>query len=174
MSLAQSTTPPPTPAAEAAGSVRMPRALRWIAGGTITATALSVLAFAVWPASAADKARDDGEQLGNAVSALYAADTTAEVEAAVADVQVAVSETRAHAGDAVADQVDDQAEALSYAAEGFVGTLTADDEFTADVYQAELNYAVDDLTRQAEDFRSEGPEVQQAFWDGYESTLSVD
>jgi hypothetical protein len=64
-----------------------------------------------------------------------------------------------------------QEDALARAAEGFVGSRTTDDAFEADLYQAELDVAVDDLGSQAEDFRTTGPEVQQAFWDGYEAGL---
>jgi hypothetical protein len=49
---------------------------------------------------------------------------------------------------------------------------TSDDSFSVDVYQAELNTAVDDLAGQADDFRTTGPEVQQAFWDGYQDGLN--
>ena len=64
-------------------------------------------------------------------------------------------------------------DALDRAADGFVGTLTADDEFEQDLYEAELDVAVDDLTSQAEDFRTTGPEVQQAFWDGFDTGLDA-
>jgi hypothetical protein len=84
----------------------------------------------------------------------------------------AIADTRDHAGDAVANQVDDQADALSRAADGFVGVHTSDDAFSVDLYQAELNTAVDDLGDNAEDFRTTGPEVQQAFWDGYQDGLN--
>ena len=86
----------------------------------------------------------------------------------------AASDTRDHAGDAVADQVADQEDALARAADGFVGESHADDDFEAELYQAELDVAVDDLASQAEDFRTTGPEVQQAFWEGYETGLSGD
>jgi hypothetical protein len=169
MSVAHTT---PAPAAPAAGAGRRASYLRRICGGALGATALTVVAIAVWPASAADQARDDGERFGAAVNQLYAANSSAEVDAALSEVQAAAGETRTHAGDAVADQVADQEDALARAADGFVGSLTTTDSFEADLYQAELDIAVDDLTRQAEDFRSEGPEVQQAFWDGYETGLA--
>jgi hypothetical protein len=165
MSLAQ-TSPAPT-VAPARRSL-----LRGIAGGTALAAIAASVAIAVWPASAADQARDDGEQFGQAVSSLYDAQSTVDVDAALADIHTAAVETRDHAGDAVADQVAAQEDALARAAEGAVGSITADDGFEADVYQAELDIAVDDLTSQAEDFRTEGPEVQQAFWDGYETGVS--
>ncbi len=130
-------------------------------------------AIVAWPASAADKAREDGEQVGQAVSALYDAQTYEEADAALTDIRVAVSDTREHAGDAVADQIDDQADALSRAVDGFVGTHTSDDEWDADLYHAELHVAVDDLTSQASDFRVEGPEVQQAFWEGVDEGLAA-
>jgi hypothetical protein len=165
MSLAQTTTAPAVGAGR--GSL-----LRWIAGGTGVAAILATVAIGVWPASAADKARDDGEQFGQAVSSLYEAQSTVDVDAALADIHTAAVETRDHAGDAVADQVAAQEDALARAAEGAVGSITADDGFEADVYQAELDVAVDDLTSQAEDFRTEGPEVQQALWEGYETGVS--
>ena len=145
---------------------------RWIGGGSLAATALTVLTIAVWPASEADKARADGEQFGQAVAQLQNAQSTAEVDAALLDVRAAAADTREHAGDAVAEQLDDQADALYRAADGFVGVYAADDEFEQDIYQAELDIAVDDLTSQAEDFRTTGPEVQQAFWDGYDTGLA--
>jgi hypothetical protein len=50
--------------------------------------------------------------------------------------------------------------------------VTAEDDWDYDVYQWELEDAVDDLTSNAEDFRTTGPEVQQAFWDGYQDGLN--
>ena len=58
----------------------------------------------VWPASEADKARDDGEQLGEAVTQLYEADSQSEVDAALAEVDEAVTKSAEHGGDAVAEQ----------------------------------------------------------------------
>jgi hypothetical protein len=143
-----------------------------LAGGTSLAAILAAVTIAVWPASEAEKAYDDGERFGTAVAQLQSADTTDEVDAALTEMSAAVSDTREHSSDAVADQVDDQADALSRAADGFVGEHTADDSFEADLYQAELDVAVDDLTDNAEDFRTTGPEVQQSFWDGYEDGLN--
>ena len=171
MSLADTTT---APAAEAAGAAERKSLFAWIGGGTLAATALAVVAIAVWPASEADKARDDGERVGAAVNQLYYADSSTEVDAALTELDAAVADTREHAGSNVSDQVSDQADALARAADGVVGQVTADDEFEADLYQAELDIAVDDLTRQADDFRTEGPEVQQAFWEGYETGFSAE
>jgi hypothetical protein len=142
--------------------------------GLLVAATLVAATVALWPASEADKARDDGEQLGEAVTALYYAESSAEVDAALADVQDAVLDTRDHAGDAVYDHVAAQEDALARAADGFVGSRTADDEFEAEVYQAELDVAIDDLDRQAEAFRDQGPEVRQAFYEGYQDGLAID
>jgi len=157
-----------------AGSVPVTRSsvLAWIAGSTLLLAAIVAIAIAVWPASEADKARADGEQLGAAVSALYAADSSPEVDAALTELHAAASDARVHAGDAVADQVADQEDALARAADGFVGSRASTDDFEAELYQAELDVAVDDLANQAEDFRTTGPEVQQAFWEGYESGVA--
>jgi hypothetical protein len=144
--------------------------LRRIGGGALVVAAIVAIAIAVWPASEADKAREDGKQVGEAVSALYGATSAEEVDAALTDLDTAIANTREHAGDRVGSQVDDQADALSRAADGFVGVHTTDG-FDQDLYQAELDTAVDDLTTQADDFRTEGPEVQRAFWNGVEEGL---
>jgi hypothetical protein len=72
----------------------------------------------------------------------------------------------------VANQINDQADALNRAADGFVGTHTSEDAWDVDLYQAELNTAVDDLANNADKFANQGPEVQQAFWDGYQDGLN--
>jgi hypothetical protein len=158
----------PSPAARTAGGGRRESFVAWLIGGVLVAALVAALTVAVWPASEADKARADGERFGDAVAALYTADSADEVDAALTDVHAAAVDTREHAGDAVADQVADQADALDRAADGFVGTHTADSDFDQDLYQAELDVAIDDLASQAEDFQEQGPEVRQAFWDGYE------
>jgi hypothetical protein len=142
--------------------------LAWIAGGVVTAALLVALAVALWPASEADKARADGEQLGQAVSDLRDAGSEAEVDTALADIDAAVADAREHAGDEVSEQVSEQQDALARAADGFVGATTTDDAFDADLYEAELEYALDDLEGQAADFREQGPEVHQAYWEGFE------
>jgi hypothetical protein len=165
-----SAVPTTTPAPARTSKVASP--LRWIAGGGATAAALAALAIAVWPASEADRARDDGERFGAAVAQLQAADTTEEVDAALVELGDAASDTRAHGYDAVSSQVADQADALDRAANGYVGAVTTDDAFEYELYEAELDGAVSDLESDAEDFRTTGPEVQQAFWDGYESGVN--
>ena len=51
-----------------------------IIGGTLLALLVAgVVAIAVWPASETDKARDNGEQVGQAVNHLYNADSSADV-----------------------------------------------------------------------------------------------
>jgi hypothetical protein len=141
--------------------------------GTLCALAAAVLTIALWPASEADKARDDGEALGTAVSALYAADTAVDVDAALDDVEAALDDTRAHAGEQVDARANDAADALSRAAEGFVGMHTADSDWDAELYEAELDVALDDLEHTVEDTREHAPEVERAFWDGFDSTLAT-
>ena len=142
-----------------------------LVGGVLVVALLAAVTVAVWPESAADRARDDGEALGQAVGDLYYAETDAEVEAALTDIDSAVADTREHAGDELASQVEDQADALSRAADGFVGSRTTDDAWAADIYQAELDVALDDLADNAGDFRAQGPEVREAFWQGVEDGL---
>ena len=163
------TTTTPAPASAGAGSSTS--LLAKLIGGTSLVAGLAAVAIAVWPASEAEKAYDDGERFGAAVAQLQSADTTAEVDDALTELRLAVDSTAEHAGDALTDQVNDQADALSRAADGFVGSHTSDDSFEADLYQAELDTAVDDLTGNADEFRTTGPEIQQSFWDGYDAGL---
>jgi uncharacterized protein YdbL (DUF1318 family) len=137
----------------------------------LVAAALAAVAVAVWPASEADKARDDGERVGEAVGELYYAESDAEVDAALAELDEAVTDTREHAGDEVAEQVEEQADALERAVDGYAGAVSSEDAFEADLYEAELEVALDDLSSQASDFRAQGPEVHQAFWEGFEEGL---
>jgi hypothetical protein len=162
----------PSSAASWAGRLRPDSLAGWLVGGAVVVALAVALAVAVWPASEADKARDDGERFGSAVAALYDADTPEEVDLALVDVRDAAADTREHAGDAVGDQVSDQADALERAADGFVGERTADDAFEQDLYHSELDVAVGDLTDQAQSFRDNAPEVEQAFWDGYETGIN--
>jgi hypothetical protein len=141
--------------------------------GALCALLAAILTIALWPASEAGKARDDGEQLGTAVSALYAADSTDEVDAALSEVADAAADTRADAAEQFTERVDDAEDALSRAADGFAGTVTADDGFEQDLWQAELDDAVADLDGQAQDVRDDAPDVEQAFWDGFDSTFET-
>ena len=145
-----------------------------IAGGVFAAAVLCVLAIALWPASEADKARDDGERVGEAVTQLYNAESSTEVDAALAELDAAVTDTRAHAGDEVADQVADQQDALARAAEGFVGYYSTDSDWDQALYEAELEIALDDLYYNGADFREQGPEVNEAFWEGVDEGLTVE
>jgi gas vesicle protein len=146
---------------------------RWITGGFLAAVAVTAVTVALWPASAEETARADGKQVGQAVSDLYYAQSTDEVDAAMADLDDAVAQSRDHASSEVNDQVNKQVDALDRAADGFVGSRTTDDAFEADLYQSELDYALDDLSSQAGDFRTHGPQVVQAFWDGVDDGLVV-
>jgi hypothetical protein len=141
--------------------------------GTLCALAIAILTIALWPASEADKAREDGEQVGAAVSALYEADSTEEVDTALADLDDAAADTRAHAGDQADERVNDAQDALSRAADGFAGAVTADSDWDQELYEAELDVALDDLADGAEDTYEDAPEVEQAFWDGFDSGLST-
>jgi hypothetical protein len=139
--------------------------------GTTVVAILAAGAIALWPASETDKARDNGEALGTAVNHLYHADSSAEVDTALAEIDSAVADTQADVDDELAEQVDDQADALSRAADGFAGSHSTDDEWEADVYQAELDGALDDLSGNASDFRAQGPEVRHAFYEGFDHGL---
>jgi hypothetical protein len=155
-----------------APTARRTALLGWIAGSAVVLAALVALTIALWPASEAEKARVDGEDLGRAVAQLYDAQSTADVDAALVEIRDAGAAASDHAGDAVAQQVANQEDALGRVVDGFVGANTTDDAFSADLYQAELDTAVDDLVNQADEFQTNAPEVTQSYWDGFEDGVS--
>jgi len=142
-----------------------------VLAAAVALAAIVAVTIAVWPASAADKARADGKHLGQAVGDLYHAQSQADVDAAFADMRGALDDTRDHAGDELNEQLDKQADALNRAADGFVGAHTSDDGWDQDLYQSELDYAVDDLVNNADDFRNQRSDVNQAYVEGFQSGL---
>jgi hypothetical protein len=148
------------------------RLLHWAGGGAAVAAVLAAGAIALWPASVADKARDDGERFGTAAAALYDAQSPQEVDAALADMNAAGLAARDHVSGDVTDHISDQEDALTRAADGFVGAHLSGDAWEVDLYQAELNDAVDDLQNEAKSFRNNGSEAAQAFYDGVETGLA--
>jgi hypothetical protein len=146
--------------------------LRWITGGVLVAAVIAALTVALWPTSETDKAREDGENVGQAITDLRNAETTGDVDSALDDLHSAIRDTRDHAGDAVYEQVDAQGDAIYHAVNGFIGANSSDDEWEQDLYEEELETALEDLTSQAEDFRTTGPEVQQAFYQGLQDGLT--
>ena len=142
--------------------------IRTVLGACLVALTLAALTLAVWPATEADKARDDGEQLGEAVTQLYEADSQSEVDTALAAVDEAVTDSLEHGGDAVAEQAEAQAAALDLAVEGYYGAVTSTDSWEQDVYEAELDYAVTELEYNADEFRSSSDDVVEAYWEGFD------
>jgi len=142
-----------------------------VLAAAVALAAIVAVTIAVWPASAADKARADGKHLGQAVGDLYHAQSQADVDAAFADMRGALDDTRDHAGDELNEQLDKQADALNRAADGFVGAHPSDDGWDQDLYQSELDYAVDDLVNNADDFRNQRSDVNQAYVEGFQSGL---
>jgi hypothetical protein len=146
--------------------------LRWITGGVLVAAVIAALTVALWPMSETDKAREDGENVGQAVTDLRNAESTGDVDSALDDLHSAIRDTRDHAGDALYEQVDAQGDAIYHAVNGFIGANSSDDEWEQDLYEEELETALEDLSSQAEEFRTNGPEVQQAFYEGMQDGLN--
>jgi hypothetical protein len=92
MSAVPATPSTPSGATPAPRSTDRSKVLRRLCGGGAVAAGLAALTLAVWPASEADKARDDGRAYGQAVAALYDAQTPAEVDDALADMHAAASD----------------------------------------------------------------------------------
>jgi hypothetical protein len=147
--------------------------LRWIAGGALACAVIAALTIALWPTSATDTAYDDGQGLGQAVSDLRTATTYDEVDSAMTDVRGALDTARNHASDELSAQITDQGDALSRALDGFTGAVATSDDWDQSLYEYELDTALDDLSAQADHFRSQAPEVNQAFYDGLQAGLGA-
>ena len=162
--------PPPRPAPTS----RRSRLLQWVGVGTLAAVFATSLTIAVWPASEADKARDRrrADRPGRQ-RALRRPERRARSTRRWPTSRSPSPTPRNHAGDRVDEQLSDTEDALSRAADGFAGAHTTDG-WDADLYQAELDVAIDDLADQAQDIREDAPEVEQAFWDGFDSGLTTD
>ncbi len=145
--------------------------LKWMGAALALCAVIAVAAVLLWADSAADKARDDGQAVGAAVQQLSTAESQADIDAALAGLDSAITDTRAHAGNAVADQMSAQADALAGAADGAYGAATTDDAWDQELYEAEFQWATDELVDNASDFRAEGPEVHQAFWQGVQDGI---
>ena len=145
---------------------------RWLAGGAVLVALITALTIALWPQSEADKARADGENLGSAVAQLRDAETTDDVHDALDDLGDAVHDTRSHASDAVYEQAQSQGDAVYHAVNGFIGTVSAEDDWDQELYEEELDQAVEDLSANAEELRTNAPEVEAAYWEGVQDGLS--
>ena len=145
-----------------------------VLAAAVALAAIVAVTILVWPASAADKARADGKHLGQAVGDLYHAQSQADVDAAFADMRGALDDTRDHAGDELNEQLDKQADALNRAADGFAGAHTSDSSWDQDLYESELDYAVDDLANNADDFDNQRSDVHAAYWEGFQDGLPSD
>jgi len=171
MSTSTAPAPTPTPPGPAPRSRSRMSLTRWIAAGVALCAVVAGLAIAFWPASAADTAYDDGQRLGNAVTELQTAETYDDVDNALTDVREAADDARDHASEELGDQITRQGDALSHALNGFAGAVSTDSERDQELYESELDVALDDLATQAEDFRTDAPEVTQAFYDGLQNGL---
>jgi hypothetical protein len=170
-STAPAPTPTPSPTPTPPGAKTRTSLTRWIAAGAALCAVVAGLAIALWPASAADTAYDDGQRLGQAVTELRAAETYDDVDDALTEVRHAAADARDHAGDELDRQITDQGDALSHALNGFAGAVSTDSAWDQELYEAELDTALDDLSAQADEFRTGAPEVSQAFYDGLQDGL---
>jgi chemotaxis regulatin CheY-phosphate phosphatase CheZ len=150
-----------------------PSRLRWAAVAALLCALVAAVAVAAWPASAADTAYDDGKRVGVALADLRDAETYDDVDESLTEVRAAAADARDHAGDELSEQMTEQGDALSRALNGFDGAVSADSEWDQELYELELDVALTDLSDQAEEFRAEAPEVEQAFYDGLQEGLQA-
>jgi soluble cytochrome b562 len=126
--------------------------------GTAAAVAL-VLALGAGACGEApeDEAREDGEQVGEAVKSLFDAGSADEARAAINQLKIAVSGLDGDTRKRVQEQVDVQRSTLNAAGEAATtGDLDA------------LKQAAQQVRSQADSFRSGEHSVANEFWRGFE------
>jgi hypothetical protein len=130
---------------------------------TAIAAALIALTFAACGESPEDEAREDGEQIGGAVRALFDAESIDQARTALEDLASAADEVDDETRDAVSEQVDTQSASLSAAVDAIQGgDLDA------------LKSAVQEVRSQADSFRSGEDSVANEFWHGFEEGYDGD
>jgi len=135
---------------------------RGIALALLATLALGVVACGEAPE---DNARDDGEQLGEAMQKLYDAETPQEALAALPAVKTAVQETREDARDKVGKQIEAQEDSVEDAADGLQALRSAADPAQAQDAIGDMRTAINDIRSQANDNR--GDSVANEFWRGF-------
>jgi len=130
---------------------------------TLVAAAMLALAFAACGESPEDEARDDGEQVGEAVRALFDSESLDQARTALEDVASATDAIDEETRDAVSEQVDTQGAGLSAAVDAIqAGDLDG------------LKSAVQQVRSQADSFQSGEDSVANEFWRGFEEGYDDD
>ena len=123
----------------------------------LAVTAAAALALAACGESPEDEAHEDGEQVGEAVRAMFDATSADQARAAADDLRSAADGLGEDAREHVRDQVEAQGGTLENAAEAFTEGDTA--EFRSQIQQ---------VRAQADAFASGNDSVANAFWRGFE------
>ena len=129
----------------------------------VTAAVIAALALGACGESPEDEAREDGEQMGEAMRALFDAGSIEDAQAAVGDLKKAVEELSEDTRPAVAEQVESQRDTLSDAGDALRARDTT-----------ELKAAVQELRAQGDAFRNGSDSVANEFWRGFEEGYDGD
>jgi hypothetical protein len=125
--------------------------------GAIAAAVLAALALAACGESPEDEAREDGEQIGEQLRALFDATSAEEAQAALEELGAAAEELEEDTRDHVGAQVDTQRTTLETA----IAELASGDVDGAKA-------AAQQIRAQADSFRSGNDSISNEFWRGFE------
>jgi LPS O-antigen subunit length determinant protein (WzzB/FepE family) len=123
----------------------------------LAAVVFAALALVACGESPEDQARDDGERAGEAVRALYDAETPEGAQSAVDELTAVRDDLDEDIREHVQDEISVQSESLQAAAEALQGGD-----------RAALQSAIQDVRAQADSFTSQDDSIANEFWRGFE------
>lgn len=114
-----------------------------------------------------DQARDDGQQAGEAVRALYDANSADQAASAVKDIRAARDDLDSDTRKRVASEVDTQSDALRRAADAYRRGRSATSAQDADAARADLRSAVQEIRSQASGLADQDNSIANEYWRGF-------
>jgi hypothetical protein len=129
----------------------------------LAAVVLAALTLVACGESPEDQARDDGERAGEAVRALYDAETPEAAQVAVDELTAVRDDLDEDIREHVQDEISVQSESLQAAAEALQGGD-----------RAALQSAIQDVRAQADSFTSQDDSIANEFWRGFEEGYDDD
>lgn len=133
----------------------------------LTAVVALALVAAGCGDSPEDQARDDGQQAGKAVRALYDADSADQAAAAVKDIRAARQDMDADTRKRVKAEADTQSDSLRKAADAYRRGQSASNPADVDQARQDLRSAVQDIRAQASALGDEDNSIANEYWRGF-------
>jgi signal transduction histidine kinase len=143
----------------------LPASARWVPCHTVLAAA--VLAMAACGESAEDKARAQGEALGQALVKLSQATSVSQLTSALGDVNTARSDISQDVSDEIGQQLTSLSSQLGQVGDDARKALTASSSADRQSAEQAAKESLQKLGQSARQTKETATGVRQAFWDGF-------